>query len=528
MIDLDQEKDPEVLRQVAKLALADNGRLVQRIVQLTTALAEAKGKRQAELALEIQQLKEQLAQSQQRLFGKKSERRSRGRRAADPEPEPDRGHGPREQPELPHEDTKHTLPEDERTCPSCGGELQEWPDQEETAEEVDVIERKFVVRIHRRQKYHCACGACVKTAPGPTKLIPGGRYSLAFAIAVALDKYDAVLPLERQVRQMRQLGLVADSQTLWDQVWALVKLMRPLHEWLGEFVRSSPVVFADETPWRMLDPKVQGKWYVWGVARPEAAYYTLQSTRGNRAGEAVLGEYRGTIVCDGYAVYEALAKRAGSQTRLASEVDRGPPPDSSVTLAGCWSHVRRKFVEAEPHAAVSREVIDLIGELFAVERQVPFRREPDRTAALTQLGLRAELREQVSRPIVERIFAWAKEQQAKTLPRSALGKALTYLIGHRKTLVVFLGDARVPVDNNAAERSLRGVVLGRKNFYGSKGEHGAEAAAVLYTIIESCKLAGVPPKAYVDYAARALLAGDRPALPHEWVPPAVAADEPVG
>lgn len=528
MIDLDRETDPEKLRQVAKLALADNERLVQRIVKLTAALADAKGKRQEELALEITQLKEQLAQTRQRLFGKKSERRGQGRRAPEPEPEADRGHGPREQPELPHEETPHTLPEDERTCPSCGGELKEWPDQAETTEEVDVIERKFVVRIHRRQKYRCTCGACVKTAPGPTKLIPGGRYSLAFAIAVALDKYDAVLPLERQVKQMRQLGLVVDSQTLWDQVWALVKLLRPLHDWLGEFVRSAPVVFADETPWRMLDPRVEGKWYVWGVARPEAVHYSLQATRGKRAGEAVLGEYRGTIVCDGYAVYEALAKRAGRQLELGRDAGRGPPPGSGVVLAGCWAHARRRFVEAEPHAEVCREMIDLLGELYAVESQVPFRREPDPELALKQLGLRAELRERVSRPIVERIFAWAEAQRAKALPRSALGKAVGYLLGQRKSLLVFLSDPRVPVDNNAAERALRGVVLGRKNFYGSKGDRGADAAAVLYTIIESCKLAGVSPRAYVDYAARAFLAGNRPVLPHEWTPPAEATEAAAG
>ncbi len=518
MLDVEQEKDPEVLRQVARLALADNARLVQRIVRLTEELARLKHGDQQSLALEIEKLKEELATLQKQLYGRKSERRPRGSAKGETEDAPRTGHGPKPQPELERVVEPHTLDEADQVCPSCGGALEPWEGQAEESEEVDVIERKFVIRVHRRQKYHCACGGHVETALGPTKLIPGGRYSLGFAVEVAADKYGAHLPLERQVKLLKQAGLDVDSQTLWDQLYALVRTLRPVYQAIGQHVLAAPVVFADETPWRMLLEKESGKWFAWGVSRWDAAYYAILDSRATRAGKAVLGSYRGTMVCDGYPVYPALARSGPKQRSLEDDdAERAPPAAGDIVIAGCWAHARRKVVEAEPYAPdVSREAIDLIGELYLVERQVPFE-AAEGEDALKQLGLRAELREKLSKPIVEKILAWAEATKSKVLPQSKIGRAAKYIWNQRKPLQTFLADPRVPIDNNAAERALRGVVLGRKNYYGSKSERGAEAAAVLYTIIESCKLCDVNPKAYLKHVALSLLqSGERPPLPHEW------------
>ena len=168
----------ERLRQMALLLEAENARLHRRLVELTRALAEAKGAAQAQLELEIAQLQEQLAARTRALFGPSSERRGSGERAEAPSaPAPQRGHGPRAQAPLPLVDIVHTHPDAAVPCPQCGGTLEPWTNQYEEAEEIDVIERSFRIVRHRRR-----CGGCVVTAPGPAKLVPGGRYSVDFAV----------------------------------------------------------------------------------------------------------------------------------------------------------------------------------------------------------------------------------------------------------------------------------------------------------------------------------------------------------
>src|SRR2546426_257599 len=208
--------------------------------------------------------------------------------------------------------------------------------------------------------------------------------------------------------------------------------------------------------------------------------------------------YTGIVLADGYGAYDALA-RAGPR----------------FTLAHCRAHVRRKFVEAEPHyPAPCRAVLELIGQLYAVEREVPSL--PAAAAVETAddlLALRGRLRQERSRAIVGEIQTWALAQRA--LPESSLGKAITYLLGLWAGLTRFLDNPRIPLDNNRTERGLRGVVLGRKNHYGSRSRRGTEVAALFYSLIESANVCGVEPKAYLRHAMRAALA-DRAAvtLPH--------------
>ncbi len=176
--------------------------------------------------------------------------------------------------------------------------------------------------------------------------------------------------------------------------------------------------------------------------------------------------------------------------------------------------MRRKFVEAEPHyPGPCGEILDLIGQLYAVERAGPgvdpAASEETRTAAL---ALRARQREQSS-ALVEAIRDWAHQQRA--LPESSLGKAIAYMLGLWPGLTRFLDDPRIPLDNNATERGLRAMVLGRKNHYGSRSKRGTEVAALFYSLIESAKLCGVEPKAYLLQATRAALANPGTVtLPH--------------
>src|SRR5438477_3121477 len=484
---LGTETDLERLRQMALLLEAENARLHRRLGELTQALAQATGATQAQLELELQRLQEQLAARTRALFGASSERRGGGARDdAASAPAPRRGHGPREQATLPVVEVVHTRPDDAAPCPQCGGTLAPWKEQYEEADEIDIVERSFRIVRHRRQKYRCRCGECITTAPGPAKLVPGGRYSVDFAGAVAVAKYLDHLPLARQVRQMARVGLVVDTQTLWDQRLALSHPLTPTYEALLADVRTEPVLGPDETTWQLMEPGRSKTWWVWALCRPDAVVYRLLGTRSAAGAATVLGDYRGIVLCDGYAAYRALAKR-GTEERA------GP----TITLAHCWAHVRRQYVEAEPSYPQTAEILARIGELYAAEAAA-------RETAAGEPGVLLAERRAAGAPVGEAVRTWVAQQRA--LPQSALGKALAYTTELWPGLVAFLDHAAIPVDNNATERALRGIALGRKNHYGSRSERGTRVAALCYTLLESAKLAGVEPAAYLAEATRRAIA----------------------
>lgn len=487
MVDIERETDIERLREVARLLDRENARLHQRLVVLHRELAQARGETATQLELEIQLLQEQLDGRNQALFGRSSEKRSPAAKANGAETaKPQRGHGPTAQPSLPVVETLHRLDEPDRACPGCGGELSEWEGQFEESEEVDVVERSFRIVKHRRQKYRCRCG-CIDTALGPPRLIPGGRYSVAFAVGVAVAKYTDHLPLARQVRQMARAGLAVGTQVLWDQLFALSRHLHPSYEALRAYVLSAPVVGADETTWRLMEKKHQSaKWWVWAVSRPDAVFYRLLASRSAVAARALLGGFRGMVVADGYSAYRTLQ----NETRAG-----GGAPD--FDLACCFAHCRRKFVEAEPHYPQAKQVIDLIRELYRIEARGAESGDP---ATLL------ELRRTESAKVMEDIRLCLVEQARVALPQSAIGKAIGYTQSFWPGLSRFLEDPRIPIDNNATERALRGVAVGRKNHYGSRSIRGTKVAALFYSLIESAKLAGLEPARYLREATERAIA----------------------
>jgi transposase len=497
MIRIESEQDPEVLRQVALLLDRENQRLIDRVKDLTLEISQLRGVDGNRLQLELDALKELLARRERALFGDSTERRPHPH--AEPAArEPQRGHGPRPQPQLPVIEKVHELPADSRQCSFCGGQLTEWNDQFEDAEEIAVVERSFHLVKHRRKKYRCSCNAKVETAPAPVKLKAGSRYSVEFAVEVAAAKYLDHMPLNRQCRQMGREGLIIDTQTLWDQIEALAGHLHDSYEALKERVLESGLVHADETRWRYLTKGNKKKWWAWSVSAADAVYYRIADSRSAEAAGQLLTGYRGIVMADGYSAYGSLA--------------RGQP---GFKLVHCWAHVRRKFVEIEAnHPQACGQILDLIGELYAVEREVPSVGVGAPEAQQAEvLRLRARLREGRSRPVVDAITTWTLEQHP--LPESGLAGAIGYMTGMWKSLTVFLDDPRVPLDNNAAERALRNVVLGRKNHYGSHSKRGTEVAALFYSLVDSARLCGVEPKSYLRRAAHAAIANHGTVtLPH--------------
>jgi transposase len=489
VVQLTDERDLETLRQISLLLDRENQRLIATNLELRAELARVRGERDVEqLTFSVQR---DLEATRTEIF----QRPSSPSAPRGPRPQP--GHGPREQPTLPTVEIRHELPAEQRACPACGGELTEMTGQAETSERITSVKVTYQVERHLRQKYRCACNGAVIPAPGPAQLIPGGRYTPAFAVAVAVAKYADHLPLERQVRMMAREGLRVESQTLWDQIQALARHLQATYEALGARALAAAVINVDETRWPRLDSASPAAGTVWGVHAPTVSCYRILPGKSAEQGRQVLGGYRGVVVVDGVAVYEVLARD-------------GP----GFTLAHCWAHKKRKYDDiAEQWPVACAEIGALIGELYAIERLVPGVFPGDGAAQ----ALRRDLRQQRSRPLLDRIWQWATVQVG--LPRSDFGKAVRYMVERWAGLTRFLDDPRIPLDNNAAERALRGPVVGRKNHYGSRSLRGTEVAAVFYTLCETARLVGIDPHAYLLRAVHAAI--DRPGTvtyPEELIP----------
>lgn len=386
--------------------------------------------------------------------------------------------GSTEQPDLPHVEVVFELDTADRACPSCGGDLQPMAGQFEESELIDFVEISYRVVQVKQQKYVCRCGGCVDTAPGPERAIRGGRYSLAFAIKVALDKYLDHIPLARQERILRRHGLEVTTQTLWDQLSALGQRLASTEAALFAHALTAPVIGLDQTGWPKLEPGATKPWQMWCVTAPGVVCHRIKDDKGAATFKALVGNYAGVIVCDALKTHEAGARD-------------GP----GILLAGCWAHVYRKFEEAEPDHPEANLALGWIGELYAIDER-----------AGADLEMKAQLRRTESADVLAKIKTWLWSQAVlKTL---SIGKAAAYAIANWERLTRFVQNPLVPLDNNGTERAIRGPVVGRKNHYGSKSRRGTEVAAILYTLVETAKLHHVDPTTYLTEAVRAADRGE--------------------
>lgn len=529
------------LRAVATALWSSQNLLLQRLKLLTEELAKATGTNQVKLLEdELRIIHERLAEMSGEKFGpSKSERRgtpvpeppptgegpagassdnadSDGA-PAPPPPKPKKGHGPRPQPSLPIREVEHRFDDADRMCPTCGGTLLTMKGQEEVSEQVSVLAMRFEIILHKLEK--CRCGRCghIETALPPEKLIPGGRYSVEVAAEVATAKYADHLPLERQVDQMGRQGLIVTSQALWDQIQALYKVLLPSYLALQKRILAAKLIHVDETTWRLMLKGVTQKWWVWCIAVPDAAYVQILPSRGNNAARSILDGYSGIVVADGYGVYCSLERE---RSRLGGEqvplvIPEGAPPVKPLPrpdyeLAVCWSHARRPLFKGEKNYPEAKRALDLIAALYAVEAEA----EGLATDLLTLFAHRERLRKERSAGLIRELRAWMDAQT--TIPGSQLDKGVQYLREYWVGLTVFLRNPIVPLDNNLAERVLRGPVLGRVNHQGSRSEAGTRVSALFYSLVITCKLIGLDPSLYLREAARrALRNPGTVTLPHD-------------
>lgn len=378
------------------------------------------------------------------------------------------------------------------SCPCCQGPLVEIGI--DTAERLDVIPAQFRVVVTKRPKLACrACPGVVLQEPAPARLIEGGMPTEATVAHVLVSRYADHLPLYRQSQILARQGIEIGREVLAD--WAGTGAMEfvPVVRRMREILLNSARLFADETTMPVLDPgrgKTK-KGYAWAIARddrpwdgtdPPAVVFHYAPGRGAEHAKALLAGYRGILQCDGYAAYKALAAA-----------------DGSITLAFCWSHVRREFIDLARGRTppIATETLQRIAALYAIETELRGK-PPD---------LRRAGRQERSRPLVEDLFAWLATQLARLPGGSPTAGAIRYTLNHRDGLVRFLDDGRIELDNNTVERAIRPICLSRKNALFASGDDGGARWAAVASLVETCKLNGVDPQRYFTDVLNRLVNG---------------------
>lgn len=461
-------------------------------------------------ALEIETLKAQLARLRRLQFGRSSERlerqiaqlelrledledglgRSEQAVSAAAEPRPADKAKPVRRPlpdHLPREEVVH---EPACACPRCGGALRRLG--ADVTEVLEYVPARFHVVRHVRPKLSCRVCETIAQAPLPDLPIERGRPGAGLLAHVLVSKYADHQPLYRQAAIYAREGVALDRSTLADWVGRSAALLAPLVDALRRGVMASPRLHADGTPVPVLAPGLgktrTGRLWVYvrddrphgGPAPPAAVYHYSPDRKGERP-RAHLRAFSGHLQADGYAGFDALY-----------QPDRKP---GQIVEVGCWAHAQRKFhdVHAASRSPLAQEALERIGALYAIEDEIRGR-PPDQ---------RQRIRQDRSRPRIDDLEAWLQATLPKLSGKSELARAIRYALARWAALSRYLDDGTLEIDNNAAERALRGLALGRKNYLFAGSDSGGERAAILYSLIETARLNGLDPQGYLaDVIAR--------------------------
>ena len=379
---------------------------------------------------------------------------------------------------LPRETRKHEPAE--KVCPDCGGQLRALG--EDVSEMLEYVPARFKVIRQVRPKLSCsACERIVQVA-APTRPIARGLAGPGLLAHVLVSKYADHLPLYRQSEIYAREGVELERSTLADWVGGTSALLAPLVEALRRHVMSATKLHADDTPVPVPAPgngktKTGRLWtYVRddrpaGDATPAAVWFAYSSDRKGEHPQTHLSKFAGTLQADGYAGFEQIYETG------------------RIREAACWAHVRRKFYDllAAHKSPVAAEALERIGALYAVEKEIRGRSP----------GERREVRNQRARPLLESLQQWLEATLGKLSRKSDTALAVRYALSRWEALMRYVDDGGIEIDNNAAERALRVVALGRKNYLFAGSDIGGERAAAIYSLIGTAKLNNIDPEAYL-------------------------------
>jgi len=380
-------------------------------------------------------------------------------------------------------------------CPCGCGEMTRIG--EDRVERLDVIPAQFRALVTIRPKYACRrCAGAITQAPAPAHLIEGALPTERLIAHVLVSKYADHLPLHRQSQIFARAGIELNRSTLADWVGKAAFHLAPIVAHMARALKRSTKLFLDETTAPVLAPgrgrtKTGYLWALarddrrWGGADPPGVVYHYAPGRGAEHAGKVLDGFVGTLQVDGYRAYKTERDARGGNRRLV--------------LAHCWAHGRRKLREIfdRDGSPLAEDGLRRIAELYAIEAAV---------AGMTPEARRAA-RQARAKPLVEAFAIWLAGARARVSPRSRMGEKLAYFANHWEGLTVFLDDGRVEMDSNAVENMIRPLTLQRKNSLFAGHDEGAANWARIASLIETCKINGVDPLAYLVATLEAIAAG---------------------
>ncbi len=382
---------------------------------------------------------------------------------------------------------RHKLPEnlrrvEEHVYPEGYlGNEQDWVlfEAVETSEHLEVTAPDMWVRVTVRHKAMRKADNAIVTAPVPTEPLAKSYASASLLTELIIGKYADHLPFYRQIEMFKRLGIELRQPTIEGWFHGVADLMRPLYYRLRDYMLALDYLQSDESTVPVVDheKKRAVKGYMWlarSVIEPLVLFHYHEGSRAQKVVLQFFKDFKGALQVDGYAAYDILDKFEGI-----------------ITLC-CWSHARRYFERSLSHDKERAEyALDQIGMLYSIETMADER----------HLGYeqRAKLRQELSYPIIRALEAWALNEAGSILPKSPIGKAVHYLLNHIRQLSRYVTDGRYKIDNNDIENSVRPLAVGRKGYLFCGNHDAAEDAAVIYTFMGCCKLAGVDVRKWMDY-----------------------------
>jgi transposase len=389
---------------------------------------------------------------------KQAKRRSKTRRSEDA-------------PGLRKETIEHPVSERARRCPHCGGTAAPVGTGKFTTE-WEYVPGYFVCRRHIQEVVACQCGQYIARAEAPLRVFDRTQYGPGLIAYLIVSKCGDAMPTYRAEKHFTRLGVPIARSTLGDLIHRAAGILDPLYEALLARIGADAHCQADETSFR-LQSRPDKRGFVWTFLTGKQIAYVFSGDRSGQTPARVLGGTTGSLVVDAYTGYNDV-----------TDVD-------GRTRCGCWSHARRYLFRALDTAPEARDALDMILELFRVERDAI---EQDMFGTDEHLAMRVRR----SRPVLDQIKAWIEQQKPKHLPEGPMGAALRYISNQWRPLTVFMSDPQIPIHNNASESALRIVALSRKNtlFFGH--EQAARNFSILYSLVQTAERHGVNALAYLE------------------------------
>jgi transposase len=452
--------------QIARLRRAQFGRSSEKIARTIEQLELMLEELEAEMSVPAASATSPSADAEQSSASSKSKRSGR-------------------KPLAEHLPRREVVHEPSCACPACGGEMRKVG--EDITEVLDYVPGHFEVIKHIRPAFSCRrCESMVQMAM-PSLPIERGQPGAGLLAHVVVSKYCDHLPLYRQSGIYAREGVELDRATLADWVGKMAALVSPLVEAVGQHVMAAEKLHVDDTPVPVLAPGTgktkTGRLWVYlrderpyGGEAPPAVIYRYSPDRKGEHPRAQLAHFRGFLQADGYSGFGRLY-----------ESSNGEP--ATVTEVACWAHVRRKFydIHVATNAPIAADALARIGQLFDIERAAMGRSSQ----------VRVRIRQGSARPVIDDLAAFFDASLARISGKSELAGAIRYARSRWSALTRYLDDGRLEISNNAAERAIRPLALGRKNYLFAGSDAGGERAAAAYTLIETAKLNGLDPEAYL-------------------------------